>query len=502
MRNLANPTTPGRLASPRVLTLVALVLASTAAADPVTYTGFTITDGQLGSWKFHNGLVYLSFQGDTKDVQFMQFTDPFGSTADTYVISQGTATVTIVSGGRTVHATFDPGQILVSSDLGSSGDDHVGARGVGFSSLTATGLEPAYPLGIEDGPLDWGDIFDPGIASPALDLLTFDLQSSTSFGGRAWSCVGFPGDCQAPNPLHTDRGDLTLANPYMSGRPPFADDSLSAGFFIADVGGALDRPPRSVRHARQEGKHGITYRAYTISDVMLGKEYFFGAQVYLTYEADASKVKTFDNGASSYGFINHSGRARLTIVSGGTVRTASFRRGEIYVYYDVGSSTVGFGSKRWGRGYPLALTANHDSQGNGLVENTQVEAVSDIIRVPANAANYTEETATLVTDLTNATVLSGSANSCIALDLLTSACSDFTAPGLMTSRGRFQIFEDFTEDERLQDPPVPGPYSIQWGVFWAERASKHDGEHGDDCDDGRGDHDDGRDDHDDGRDDD
>jgi hypothetical protein len=40
-------------------------------AKPVTYTGFTITDGKLGSWSFHNARVYLTFQGDTNNVHLI-----------------------------------------------------------------------------------------------------------------------------------------------------------------------------------------------------------------------------------------------------------------------------------------------------------------------------------------------------------------------------------------------------------------------------------------------
>ena len=485
MKNLAHPTTSGEprrergfTRAARRWTLFTLLVTSVASADPVTYTGFTITDGQLGKWKFHSGLVYLTFQGDTKDVQFMQFTLPSGATADADVITQGTAKVTIVAGDRVEHATFDPNQVIVASDLGDSSDlPHVGARGMGFSSLTATGLEPAYPLGIEDGTLDWGDIFPPGIAAPELGFLAVDLQNSSAFGGRAWSCVGFPDACQPPNPLHTNRGDLTLENPYsLAPSPGGGNDSLSAGFFVVDVGGALGRPPDAAIHGHARGKHPIVYRAYTISDVQLGNESFFAAQVYFTYEADASKVKTFDDGPSSYGFINDSGRASLTIVSGATVRTATFRRGEIYVYYDIGSAALGFGSKKGGRGYPLSLTGNHDVT-NGLVENSTIEAVSDLSRVPADAALYTPATATLRTDLTNATVLGGAANSCVAFDPITSACADLTPIGLKTSAGLLYLSEDFYEDETQQDPPIPGPYSIQWGVFWSELGGKCHGEH-------------------------
>ncbi len=52
--------------------VVTLLFVSTALAAPVTYTGLTITDGQLGSWSFTNARVYLTFQTDTSFVQQTQ----------------------------------------------------------------------------------------------------------------------------------------------------------------------------------------------------------------------------------------------------------------------------------------------------------------------------------------------------------------------------------------------------------------------------------------------
>jgi hypothetical protein len=49
--------------------LVTVVLASAALAEPIKYTAFTITDGQLGSWAFHNARVILTFVSDTNNVQ-------------------------------------------------------------------------------------------------------------------------------------------------------------------------------------------------------------------------------------------------------------------------------------------------------------------------------------------------------------------------------------------------------------------------------------------------
>jgi len=465
--------------------VVAVLWAAVAGAAPVTYTGFTITDGQLGHWKFHNARVYLTFKGDTKDVQFAQVpvdpTDPTRGSVDAYIQQTGVASVTIFSGGKSVHATFAPNQILITSDLGATGDTHFGARGMGFSSITpAGGLEPAYPLGIEDGTVDWGDIPENGgTESPDLDGLSVDLQQSVALSGRAWSCVGFPNPCAAPNPLHTDKGDFVLYSPYMTSD---GFDTLAAGFLIVDVGAGCHeaRPPNLKRHRSRKGKT-ITYYGYLVSDVTLGTTEYYGAQIYLSYESHLSAVVPFNNGPTSHGFINAGGRGQVTLVTaGGKVISADFAPGQIYVFYDIGTASVGFGSTVGGRAYPLTITANPNNDRHSLEDNSSIGAVADIATTPANADLYTPATATLATDLTNETTLSGGASSCIAFDPVTSVCSDFTTPALQTNRGPLYLPELYYDDESAFGDP--SPYTINWGLFWSELGSRHgdDGRDGED----------------------
>lgn len=414
--------------------------------------------------------MYLTFQSDTNNVQFIQPPDPFGGTIDAWVNQIGKASVTIISGGRAVHATFAPNQIFVSLDLGNTGNIHVGGRGVGFSSFTSYGIEPAYPLGIEDGTLDWGDILPPGVASPELSTLSTDLMHSTAFSGRAWPCVGFSNACAPPNALHTDKGDLYLYLPYSLGTPAYesnGQDSLSAGFFVADVGepGEEDQASVPATTHRTDSANPITYYGYVISDVTLGRHSYSAAQVYLSFDADASTAVPFSNG-SSHGFMNATGNAHVTVISGRHMVSADLKPGQIYVYYDIGNASVGFGSTAGGTGYPLSITANQDY--NFVVENSLVGAVADLTRVPGDATLYSAATANLATDLTNATALSGAASSCVAFDPVTSACSNLTPIALQTNRGNFYLFEPYTDDETANH--VAGPYSINWGVFWSELA--------------------------------
>jgi len=134
-----------------------LLLASAASAARITYTGFTITDGQLGSWKFHNAQVYLSFESDTSHVQLTQiqgvnvaYIGPFPPqqlcTGPASAI--GTAQVSIISGEKRVRATFAPNQLFVSLDLDNGG--------VGFGSCGPNGFEltvlPKYLKSWRDNP--------------------------------------------------------------------------------------------------------------------------------------------------------------------------------------------------------------------------------------------------------------------------------------------------------------------------------------------------------------
>jgi len=468
-----------------------LLLTMAASAEPITYTGFTITDGSLGSWNFHNARVYLTFQSDTKNVQFIQPpvdpSDPSQGTIDIYFNQTGKASVTIISDEKVVHATFTPHQIFVSVDLGHTNDaPHLGGRGVGFGSFTPTGMEPTYPLGINEGTLHWGlisglggQVIGDGTPSNELVALPTDLKHNTNFSGNAWACVGFPNDCSAPTPLHTtDMGDLYLDLPYWQtfgdGLPANATGeshpSLSAGFFIARVGeiepDSLIPPPPPMSTAQRAAKP-ITYNCYVISDVTLGEEHFNGAEVYLSFDADASTAVPFKNG-SSVGFRNAVGNAHVTIVTGHRTVSADFDPDQIYVYYDLTNAGIGFGSIAGGNGYPLSITAKSAGPNNWLdypasllVTFSTVAAVSDLTLNPKDATQYSPATSKLAADLSHPTALSGEASSCVAFDPVTSHCKILTPIGLKTNHGDFFLYEPYRQDS-------PSVFSVNWGVFWSE----------------------------------
>jgi hypothetical protein len=241
----------------------------------------------------------------------------------------------------------------------------------------------------------------------------------------------------------------------------YREDVLNGGFFTATVGTYGSGPiPVTAPRASEENPPArpITYNGYVIADVTLGARQFTGAQVYLRLDADASTAVPFSDSTSS-GYMN-TGRGRVTIISNGSAVSASFAPGQIYVYYDVQNSSVGFGSYAGGRGYPLSITQNENS---GMLEASLIGAVADIQRTSgADQANYTPATGTLVTDLTNPTLLSGGASSCVSFAVTSSVCSNLTPIPLATSQGNFTISEPYTDDEG------GGPFSINWGSFWSE----------------------------------
>ena len=91
--------------------------------------------------------------------------------------------------------------------------------------------------------------------------------------------------------------------------------------------------------------------------------------------------------------------------------------------------------------------------------------VSQLTRLPYDASLYSLGTATLATDLTNATALSGEASSCVTFDPATGYCSNFTPVGLKTNKGAFYIFEPYTDDGGVDGKQV---FSVNLGVFWSE----------------------------------
>jgi hypothetical protein len=192
--------------------------------------------------------------------------------------------------------------------------------------------------------------------------------------------------------------------------------------------------------------------------VKLGKHHYERAQVYISFDADSGTVVPFTD-ATSAGYLNPRGKGRLEIISGKTTACAEFEPHQLYVFFDKTHGSVGFGSSAGGRGYPFAVTRHEDPQ--GLTEDSSIGAITDIL-AGAPQSNYTPATATLVTDLTNPTVLSGAVSSCVAFDPVTSICTQLRPIPLNT------------DDETGSTPDGTHPFSINWGVFWTEVPASED----------------------------
>jgi hypothetical protein len=432
--------------------VITSVLASAVSAEPIKYTGFTITDGQLGSWAFHNARVILSFVSNTNNVHSNVAFPPTDITANLNI--QGRAAITIVGDDKTVHATFDPNQIFISFDQSNDG------IGFGLCSPNCLGLlsvppvlpsvfQPVYPFGVSQ--------FDGG----------GDLAHDIAGTGRSWSCIdfGMPDSaqsnlCPPPNvALKTDKGDLYLFQRYqefstVTGSPRFK--SSNAGFFFADTSWSESTLPDTVfAPSTQTPTSSITYNLFFVADVSIGQQFFSNAKINLSFRSHTSKVQPLA-GVGPNAYVNNDGTARVVITKGSQTISAEFARGQLYVFFNPNTASVGFGSYAPDGSrqlaYPLVL--------NPIFFNSPqlLEDVSDIIMNPNDAGLYSPETQAVaqVTDLKHPTLLADFVASCIAFtfDPVNNGiiCSPQPQPaGLMTDKGLFSFPKNFGS----------------WGVFWS-----------------------------------
>jgi hypothetical protein len=195
------------------------VASAMAAASPVTYTGFAVTDVRLGGHFYQRAQVFLKFVGDTTDVQALPVSAPVAGA----MITKGSASLEIVKDGQRIRAKFLDGQVVVSVDTSNGG--------VGFGAMFGSTFTPAYPLAF-----DGADVigFD--------ELPEPDLMTAGSWSDHAWSCIGFPvatgsaatGKCTDPAayPLMTDRGEFFIYQPYLGW--------LQNGLMTDDYAGSLN----------------------------------------------------------------------------------------------------------------------------------------------------------------------------------------------------------------------------------------------------------------------
>jgi hypothetical protein len=205
------------------LALAALASAS-AIATPVTYSGWVVSDGKLGSWTFTRALVTFKLNADTRNTVTSSV-----SGATVYTNDTGSATVTIRQGGKVVTARLNSKQIFARLDLANGQ--------VGFGSA----ISPYYPfsLGCLDNPAGCtpdsvglaGRGFSIGLMNESLvdvigapaDAPYFstalnaeandDLRGPMLLTGHGFTCNSYDsnsGTCATtlPPALTTDKGDL------------------------------------------------------------------------------------------------------------------------------------------------------------------------------------------------------------------------------------------------------------------------------------------------------
>jgi hypothetical protein len=415
-------------------------LAATCKADPIVYSAFTIIDGQLGSWKFHDARVLLTFHSQTQNVQQLNVQG-----IDVAFDDVGSAQVTIATPSKTVHAVLSPGQIFVSFDKINAG------VGIGFLSPGVqfpANLNPIYPLAVDGGlPL----------IAVHFGILPDDLLGDAGFAGLGLSCLSTSPftTCGAPaSALKTDKGDLYLYPAYTFDLAPVSGISMNTGFFFQEQGsGKTLRVPNDIFSQPSATPTGtITYNLFLVSDVSIGGQLLQNASIHLSFSSNISHVRRDGSGLPK-GYINDQGTARVVATDGSTTIRATFAPGQIYVYFDPSLGSAGFGSVAGGRSYPAVLGSTS--------EFNLLQAVSDILRNQVlSGLTYSPQTQTLakISDLKHAMVLADVVQSCTSSPGQPYCSSPPTATKLTTDKGDFYLYEPYAQ------------YTIGWGnsaLFWS-----------------------------------
>lgn len=356
-------------------------------AKPMVYTGLVVTDVRVGKTFMHNASLKITFEGDTDNI--IPVVAPGSQTpipsqecvgnGNFYYLAKGVARMEIEFNGRTHTARLNSGQVFVALDDCNGG--------IGFGSFTGpNGLEPAYPLALTLGTAEYSAITVP---SP--------LTTIISTTGAAWSCIGYPpggdnalpgtanGECTPPDtyPLKSDIGDIFIYQPYYEGTPALSDGIESNHSGSTNRGAFLVRPRGHSTESTLGTSEGadasrVVYTLQTVADGSIGGHVFNQALVTLQMISSTKSVRTHPSqvDATKTEYENHAGYATVTVDDGGTVISAEFEPGEVYVRYDTGAGVAGFGSKI-SPTYPIALgcsDAAYPSESNYKVDCLQGEA--------------------------------------------------------------------------------------------------------------------------------
>jgi hypothetical protein len=182
----------------------------------------------------------------------------------------------------------------------------------------------------------------------------------------------------------------------------------------------------------------ISYDFYVVTDGKLGGWSFKNALVHFHVRSDTKFVREFQVGFSDI-LINTYGTFTVKIVSGGTVRNATFAKGLLYTSIDKTGGGVGIGSYDSSGGflpaYPIGIQ----------------DGIPDCIIGDGDCLTPSPALNQLTPDLISSTTMSGRAWSdiCFASFNCTPA-----SPPLQTDRGDFVIHGPYTvaKDASLLNP--------------------------------------------------
>lgn len=439
-------------------------LQSNLRAAPMVYTGRVVTDVRVGTTLLHNASLKITFTGDSNNI----LTVPVPSTECGGVgyflyLTQGVAHVEIESQGRTRTAKLNDGQIFVAVDECNGG--------IGFGSFVGpNGFEPAYPLAYTMGTAEYWAIFD---SSPLTD-------GFLSVTGSAWSCIGYPpggagalngtpnGECTSPDayPLASDIGNIYIYQPYYEGTGVGGiasnhSGSTNRGAFLVRSDGHSNLAASSAEESDDES--GVVYTLQTVADGSIGNHAFYQALVTFRMVGNPRSVTTQPSPVdATKPLYENRGHATVSIDDAGTVITAKFEPGEVYVRYDTGAGVAGFGSPI-SPTYPVALNCSdsaYPSDATYTVDCIQGEAWnyinsgsggfafrSGILDQLSDPSDPSAGVAALPQSLSQNTLLTGSTHTCAGVytigptipfiyfpgDLL--VCGGPAPRGLHTSKG-------------------------------------------------------------------
>jgi hypothetical protein len=332
-------------------------LGSNLRAAPMVYTGLVVTDVRVGTTFLHNASLKITFAGDSNNI--LQVPVPsIECSGNGYFLylTQGVARMEIEFQGRTRTARLNDGQLFVALDTCNGG--------IGFGSFTGpSGLEPAYPLAFTMGTAEYAAITD---FSP--------LTGALSVSGSAWSCIGYPpgqvnqltpgtptGNCLPPDtyPLQSDIGNIFVYQPYYeygcvgcTGLSSNHSGSTNRGVFLVRPQATGTAP---TLRAPESGESGVVYTLQTVADGSIGSHAFYQALVTFRMFSKPRSLTTLPSpvDVTKPLYVNQ-GFATVTIDDAGTVISAVFAPGEVYVRYDTGAGVAGFGSQI-SPTYPVAL---------------------------------------------------------------------------------------------------------------------------------------------------